>query len=91
MKYLFNVLQKPVSGRLQPMRGIRAVFLMAILTILAVACSEPEQAVDQFRIDEVLGQAVFEQPDQAATAFAKALESFQGACHRNVIEKCSKT
>ncbi|MDX2428823.1 MAG: DUF2950 domain-containing protein [Xanthomonadales bacterium] len=75
MKKLFEKTQLSISSQSQAI-GRNALRLLAVTMILVmVSCSEPEQATQELKIDPGLGQAVFAQPADAATAFAVALET----------------
>lgn len=75
MKKLFKKTQLSISSQSQAI-GRNALRLLAVTMILvAVSCSDTEQAPQELKLDANLGQAVFAQPADAANAFALALET----------------
>ncbi len=53
-------------------RGLQTVWLTGAL-LLVTACSKTEQATVELHVDPELGQAVFQQPEDAANAFTLAV------------------
>lgn len=75
MKKLFEETQLSISSHSQAI-GRNALRLLAVIMILvSVSCSDTEQVTQELKLDADLGQAVFAQPADAATAFAVALET----------------
>ena len=75
MKKLFQKAQLSISNQSQAI-GRNAFRLLAVTMILAaVSCSDTEQVTQELKVDPDLGQAVFAKPEDAAKAFAVALET----------------
>lgn len=75
MKKLFKKTQSSISNQSQAIGKNALRLLAATMIMLAVSCSDTEQATQGLKVDPDLGQAVFAQPADAANAFALALET----------------
>jgi hypothetical protein len=75
MKRLFERPQLTVSSHVHAISRIFLYVLLMALVVLGVSCSDSDQASAELKMDSVLGQAVFSNPEDAANAFTLALET----------------
>jgi hypothetical protein len=75
MKRLFERPQLTVFSQLHAISRNFLYLLLMALVVLGVSCSDSDQASGELKMDSVLGQAVFTKPEDAANAFALALET----------------